>query len=37
MRKFMHVFRRQPCSHTSRIRDPEQSAQDCEECLRTFL
>jgi uncharacterized UBP type Zn finger protein len=35
MRRFMHMFQRQRCSHTSQINDVEPSAQGCEDCLRT--
>ena len=35
MRRFMHMFQRQRCSHTSQIKDVEPSARGCEDCLRT--
>ena len=35
MRRFMQMFQRQRCSHTSQIKDVEPSAQGCEDCLRT--
>jgi uncharacterized UBP type Zn finger protein len=35
MRRFMHMFQRQRCSHTSQIKDVEPSAEGCEDCLRT--
>jgi uncharacterized UBP type Zn finger protein len=34
MRRFIHMFQRKRCSHTSQIKDVEPSAQGCEECLR---
>src|SRR5919112_146799 len=35
MRRFMQMFQRQRCSHTSQIKDVEPSAEGCEDCLRT--
>jgi hypothetical protein len=34
MRRFIQVFQRKTCTHTSQINDVEPSAQGCEDCLR---